>query len=440
MVVDFQTVDLTPAGTNRAGRIVKNMRIAGSGIYTYGRWELPSLGIALDSIPEAYADKYVFNVFRPPEVLKSKADMFARQPITIGHPDEYVTTRNAQKYQHGLTGDTVVAELDPTDEELYLYTSGTITTDQGLAAYDEMGELSCGYDPVIKWQSGKHKGTDYQLVMTDLNDGNHVAIVPSARGGEKCTFMDSSSLFIEAAKRLPSKLNGGNMAWLDGLKTKLGFPAGDSVDKAKLLIATLADGADPAVTIKAVEGMITSLPACDGKTKLLSHLTELSNAKGIDKAVMTEAVSIVNGLIDEVRNFKHANQPTADANNATVLAALTANTEVLTKMTATMDELSSAVSELKATATEDYQPGTTGTTGDEGGEEPPAAAEDQETEEQKKEREAKEKADAEAAAATDSGSEGEKPGQMTAAISPTSDAKTGQLTSDSFMAKITGRC
>ena len=238
------------------------------------------------------------------------------------------------------------------------------------------------------------------------------------------------------------------MAWLDGLKTKLGFPAGDSVDKAKLLIATLADGADPAVTIKAVEGMITSLPACDGKTKLLSHLTELSNAKGIDKAVMTEAVSIVNGLIDEVRNFKPANQPTADANNGAVLAALTANTEVLTKMTATMDELSSAVSELKATATEDYQPGTTGTTGDEGGEEPPAAAEDQETEEQKKEREAKEKADAEAAAAAaeaaaaaaDSGSKGEKPGQMTAAISPTSDAKTGQLTSDSFMAKITGRC
>jgi len=332
---DFKAIDLTPPGENKSGRIVKNMRIAGSGIYTYGRWELPSL--LTDAIPSKYDGKFTFNVFRPPEVIQQAAPMFARQPITINHPGCYVTKENASKLQHGLTGDSVMTEVDPSDGETYMYTTGTLTTDEGIQAYEQLGHISLGYDPVVVWQDGVYKGKPYQLVMLNMKDGNHVAIVKDARGGKKCEFVDrqDGSLLIQIAERLE---NGGSMDLINSIKTKLGLtrPAGDGVEKGKLLLSTLVDGADPVATIKAVQELIKDVPAGDSKTTLSSYLTELSTAKNVDKAVMVEAIKMCHALMDTLTPAPAtvtAPTPTVDstAQLTEVLATMQGNINALTE-------------------------------------------------------------------------------------------------------------
>ena len=49
---DMAIKDLTPRSTNIGSRIVKNMRICGSGIYTYARREARLLNLA--PVPEKY--------------------------------------------------------------------------------------------------------------------------------------------------------------------------------------------------------------------------------------------------------------------------------------------------------------------------------------------------------------------------------------------------
>lgn len=424
--MDYMPKDLTPEGTNINGRLVKNMCIANSGVYTYGRWELRTLKVK--DIPSKYDGQYVFRVLRPPEVVAKGANLFARQPITIGHPNCYVKPDNAQKLQHGFTGDSVTVEYGK-DGEAYLYTTGTISTTEGIDAYARDGELSCGYDPIVEWKEGTYKGMEYQLVMTGYSDANHVAIVPKARGGQTCAFMDSSSLLLEAASKLPSNATGGNMSFLDGLLKKRQRPTGDeAINQAKLFLATLGSGADPAATIKTVMPLIEGLPACDSKSTLLSHLTELSNAKGVDNEVMAEAAKIVTSLIDEVAAYK----PASDASSE-ILSAINKNNELLSQFVGSMANLTTAINGMQkpagdAAAGESPMAGDSAPAVEEKKEESPPAGDSKEEkkEDEKKEEKATETPAGDAAA-----------GSLTSPVAP-AGTTANKMTSDSFMAKLMG--
>ena len=125
---DMAIKDLTPKSTNIGDRIVKNMRICGSGIYTYARREAHLLH--LDPVPEEYANLEYINVYRPPEVLNKYKDYFARVPIITGHHVK-VDRQNAKDLVVGMVGDTVASEVDKDDGETYLYTTGTIVAGDG---------------------------------------------------------------------------------------------------------------------------------------------------------------------------------------------------------------------------------------------------------------------------------------------------------------------
>ena len=124
---DMAIKDLAPKTTNIGGRLVKNMRICGSGIYTYGRQEASLLG--LSPIPEQYKDLQFINVFRPAEVLVANKDKFARVPIITGHHVK-VDRDNAKQLVVGMVGDSVESEVDTEDGETYLYTTGIIVADR----------------------------------------------------------------------------------------------------------------------------------------------------------------------------------------------------------------------------------------------------------------------------------------------------------------------
>lgn len=280
---DMPIKDLTPKTTNLGDRIVKNMRICGSGIYTYAMREAPLLH--LDPVPEKYRNLDVINVFRPPEVLKANKEKFARVPIITGH-HVLVDTQNAKQLVVGMVGDSINEEVDEKDGELYLYTTGTIVAGDGIEAYENYGQLSVGYDPVIEWQEGEHKGIPYQAVLKGFNDINHLLICKTARGGSQCCVMDSLD-GSSPLERILSQAGGKKVFFTKIFGSKKQAVVGDEA-LVSTLLQSIAVGADPAVQVPKIKKIVG-----DSNQEFTGYLDELVEAKGEALDVMAKAVNIV---------------------------------------------------------------------------------------------------------------------------------------------------
>lgn len=284
---DMAIKDLTPKTSNIGGRLVKNMRICGSGIYTYGRSEASLLG--LTPIPAEYKDLQFINVFRPAEVLTANKDKFARVPIITGRHVK-VDRNNAKQLVVGMVGDSVESEVDPDDGETYLYTTGTIVAGDGVDAYEEYGQLSVGYVPRMKWQAGTHKGVEYQAVLEGFDDVNHLLICKVARGGPQCMVMDS----LDESSPLERFISTHNMGGEDmGIfkkifsSTKPQSMAGDSAVVSTLL-QSISAGANPKVQVQKVRDIVG-----DSDQVFNEYLGELEMAGDEKPEVVAKAVDIV---------------------------------------------------------------------------------------------------------------------------------------------------
>lgn len=304
MFGDMAIKDLTPKDANSSGRIIKNLRICGSGLYEYHVSEAPLMGL---SIPGDYAGE-TFKIYRPAEVLEANKELYARVPIITGHHVR-VNTSNAKQLAVGMIGDTVQTEVGD-DGELYLYTTGTIITGDGIAAYEQFGELSVGYDPIVEWAPGTHKGQSYQAVLKGFNEINHVLICKTARGGHQCMIMDSLDVFEKAQSTPQNKvcgniLNGGKAM---GLFTKIfAKPAEQKIaGDARVVSAMLQSvkaGADAKTQVAAVKAMLGD--KVDDKLK--EYFEELSGdevAKA-DKEIVGKAIDVVDAYCQKLLGDEH---------------------------------------------------------------------------------------------------------------------------------------
>jgi hypothetical protein len=276
-------------GSNKLGKICKNMAITRTGIFQYGVWELKAYGV---KIPPDKQDKLIYNVYRPREVVEKSKDMFCRVPITLEHPKaSYLTADTALNLTHGLTGDSV--EVEERDGEMYVLTTGTLYTDDSKDYYEKYGKISAGYDASYQWQEGNYKGTPYQVVMTDIVDVNHVALVQNPRGGNGCKVLDSnlSTLFMTAVQR-------GNMGFLADL-----FKKADKTKKAPLdvvaLLSPVLDGKDITEGLNLIQKDIERYPISE-RRELESYLKDMTLAPTIDRAIVKEAISITNEAYKEL--------------------------------------------------------------------------------------------------------------------------------------------
>lgn len=289
LVGDMAIHDLSPKTTNLGDRIVKNMRICGSGIYTYAMREAPLLH--LDPVPEKYRDLDVINVFRPPEVLKENKDKFARVPIITGH-HVLVDTQNAKQLVVGMVGDSINSEVDEKDGELYLYTTGTIVAGDGIDAYEKYGQLSVGYDPIIEWQEGAHNGVPYQAVLKGFNDINHLLICKTARGGSQCCVMDSLD-GTSPLERIITQAGGKKVFFTKIFGSKKKAVVGDEA-LVSTLLQSIAVGADPTIQVPKIKKIVG-----DSNQEFTGYLDELAAAKGESLEVMAKAVNIVEDYYKE---------------------------------------------------------------------------------------------------------------------------------------------
>lgn len=285
---DMAIKDLTPKSTNIGDRIVKNMRICGSGIYTYARAEAKLLH--LDPVPEEYANLEYINVFRPPEVLNKYKDYFARVPIITGHHVK-VDRNNAHDLVVGMVGDSVESEVDKDDGETYLYTTGTIVAGDGVDAYERYGQLSVGYDPIMKWKKGVHNGVEYQAELVGFNDVNHLLICKVARGGPQCMVMDSLDELSPLERFIYQNQNGGERM---SVFSKILGSASKKVagDEGRVLVPvyldSIAAGADPKIQVEKIRAIVG-----DSDVEFKGFLDELAMAGDEKPEVITKAVNIV---------------------------------------------------------------------------------------------------------------------------------------------------
>ena len=177
-------------------RLLKSVAIAKSGVYGYLKRELSGFD-NLGPIPDQYQSRQVFSVFRPPEVLDSARSLFVRQPVTVDHPPAFVDGNNFRTYTVGWTGDDSDLDMvkDSTSGEVVVRSTLTLVDNQALEAYNNgIREVSPGYKAKFAWQSGvSDSGEEYQIVMTEIYEVNHVAIVRRGRGGADAAILDSRS-------------------------------------------------------------------------------------------------------------------------------------------------------------------------------------------------------------------------------------------------------
>lgn len=288
---DMAIKDLSPKDSNIGGRLVKNLRICGSGIYSYGISEAPLLG--LDPVPERYKNLATINVFRPAGVLIANRDKFARIPIITGHHVR-VDTSNAKQLAVGMVGDSVTSEVGE-DGETYLYTTGTIIAGDGVEAYKKYGQLSVGYIPTMIWQDGTHNGVDYQAVLTGFECVNHLLICKVARGGPQCMVMDSLDDTTPLGQFILKHAGGEDMGIFNKIfgsaKKEI---AGDSAIVSAHLQAISA-GANPKIQVDKIRQLLG-----DSIDKTFNeYLGELEVAGDEKPEIVAKAVNIVDTYYKE---------------------------------------------------------------------------------------------------------------------------------------------
>ena len=291
---DMAIKDLTPKSTNIGDRIVKNMRICGSGIYTYRRSEAHLLH--LDPVPKEYDNLEYINVYRPPEVLNKYKDYFARVPIIVGHHVK-VDRNNAHDLVVGMVGDTVESEVDKDDGETYLYTTGTIVAGDGVDAYERYGQLSVGYEPIMEWKKGIHNGVEYQAVLTGFQDVNHLLICKVARGGPQCMVMDSLDELSPLERFIYQNQNGGERM---SVFSKIFGSASKKIagDEGRILVPvyldSIAAGANPKIQVEKIRAIVG-----DSNEEFKGFLDELAMAGDEKPEVIAKAVDIMKKFYNE---------------------------------------------------------------------------------------------------------------------------------------------
>lgn len=176
---------------------LKDIRIAVSGMYDYAKEEIPTLRIPSpgQGAPSWVEDKRLYKVYRPAPVLAAACDKFKMLPLTHHHPKVPVDGQNFRDLAVGYTGENPWIDYIKETNEVGIRSTLMIYDDEALRAY-ENGEiqLSPGYIATFEWQKGKApSGEEYDIIMREITDVNHLALLPAGRGGEYAVVMDGAS-------------------------------------------------------------------------------------------------------------------------------------------------------------------------------------------------------------------------------------------------------
>jgi hypothetical protein len=273
-------------------KLIKTVIIARSGIYKYRAEELPNLGL---SINDASEKKEFYLVYRPALVLSRDADKFKMLTLTNGHPNDLVNSQNFKDLAIGYTGEAVNVEWNKEQGEVVLKTKVALVDNQALENYYVgIDEVSPGYLAEFEWQKAKtQKGEEYDIIMTSITNGNHLAMTPKARGGSVACIIDSEGGKMNIIKHMSN-------LWRTIRKKTIGIK--DEDKQFRTVCEEVANKKDIMKDegikgkIDELKTMTTDLPESDEKNILTRYLEDY----GIIKEKDSESAKLAAGKIADL--------------------------------------------------------------------------------------------------------------------------------------------
>lgn len=306
--------------------VIHDCVIARAGIQTYRRSEL---GLDGDGVIRLYRpDTEVFNT----DSLHS----FENSPVTIDHPDGFVTADN----WHALAvGDAVNIKQN----ETLVVATLNVKSKRARDAIDSgKTELSNGYTFDLDLTAGVVDGQEYDGIQRNIR-GNHVAIVDKARCGSVCKIADNSE-----GEKMTQKLI------VDGVPVEVDDVAAAAITKLQNKIKTAADQikdlktehqkalSDKDAEIQTLKTQIMTPQARDAMLSEWSKL--IADAKSYDESIVTDGKTC-----DEIR--RAVIKLGKDADKTGVIETLLAGKSVETIDSDTAKTLFAAVLKLKPAET-----------------------------------------------------------------------------------------
>lgn len=217
----------------QAGYLAVRAKAAKTGVYVYtGREVDPDNKHGL-------RDQASVNVLRDEATVFDAAAVhtFIGKPVTIDHPSVPVTAANWKDHARG----TIMGALRDGDHLAF----DLLVMDAAAIADIEAGkrQLSNGYAAELQFGDfAAPDGTKCQARQSRISDGNHVAVVDRARGGDSCAISDAAPCFAQPQSFLDNLTEKPVKTMLiDGLTVDIA-----NADTAMATITTLLAARDAA--------------------------------------------------------------------------------------------------------------------------------------------------------------------------------------------------
>ena len=118
---------------------------------------------------------------RPPEEVfnPDSTDTLKNISITNDHPPERINIDNKDKFEVGLTGNSVSRDAFALSVPMKITDKKTINEINS----NDKKSLSCGYSAILDYSSGNWLGVHYDAIQRDIKY-NHIAVVGRGRAGD----------------------------------------------------------------------------------------------------------------------------------------------------------------------------------------------------------------------------------------------------------------
>lgn len=286
-------------------KLVKDVIIARSGIYEYAAREIPRLELNLEDAPEK---KDIYRVYRPSIVLSENAHKFTSLPLLYKsddtkHPADFDDPDNWKNFGIGLTSEVCRPVWDNEDGEVALKSALTIADSEGIDAYmSGIKQVSPGYYGKFVWSKGKTpKGQDYDILMSNIDDVDHLIITKKARGGKRCRIADSANTSEEGGNMPKPKTS---LIWRikQAVKKLKGVGDSDLGTFRKVLADTVSNKtlSDEEVTAKIAElgSIMQDLPETEDKALLGRYVSDIPAIRSQSEDIANQAVNDVATLFE----------------------------------------------------------------------------------------------------------------------------------------------
>ena len=297
----------------------KGVILCRSGIQLYTHNELKDMMTEDNKPPK---EKKIYKEYRPASVVVKAKEKFISLPVTKEHPSCWVTSSNFKELAGGVTGNDidVVALEGDAEGEIGLKSSITFFTNDLFEYYQDNKEVSVGYTCSKKWVENP-EDVGYDIILTEIEEVNHLAITRKGRGGASVAVIDSSIWRLRPMRT-------GIIAWLKSLNKKNGQKDSQELSFSSIVFDSLEKASGKEEDVQPVLDSLTELKDCEQKELLvnavkdcfdnkelsLQHKEELS--KQFDSMYVSISGDSINEIVNSIKSLGNSTATVSDTGTA----------------------------------------------------------------------------------------------------------------------------